>query len=174
MCSFIGPATFYNRYNLGPQYLLTGNVIYATNFFEPKKWITAGAPSTPYGGTGRCCDLATHEACGGCSGDANVTLDKASLKTWLEPAVSFGDKYQVPVWIDQWGVFSNAGTSDADRAHYLQDLLALFGDAQLHWAMWIWRRPLCGQDGFALYCENPDGSFALFETAVSQLARWIG
>ena len=87
------------------------------------------------------------EACGGFSGDANVTLNKESLKAWLAPAVSFGDKYQIPVWIDQWGLFTTAGTSDADRSHYLQDVLALFGDAQLHWAMWIWRRPLCGQDG---------------------------
>ena len=57
---------------------------------------------------------------------------------------------QVPVWIDQWGIFATAGTGDADRGAYLRDVLAVFGEAQLHWAMWIWRR--CGRD--LLYCRD--------------------
>jgi len=169
---FIGPATYYNRYKLGPQWLLPGNVVYAANFFEPKGWITA-ATGVPYGGSGECVQLAERRSCGGES--YNVTLDRRWLHQLLAPAANFSAQYQVPVWIDQWGLFSTAGTSDADRAAYLADALSLFGAARLHWAMWIWRRPRCGQDGYALVCERGDGSgFDYFDTAIDQLSCWIG
>ena len=114
-------------------------------------------------------------SCGGVKHcDVNVTLGSAWLKTLLQPAVDFSRRNQVPMWIDQWGIFATAGTCDADRASYLSDVLSLFGEAGLHWAMWIWRRPLCGQDGYSICCENEDGSFTVFETAIQELARWIG
>ena len=53
---FIGPTPFYDRYNLGPSYLLPGNVIYAANLFEPKKWVQARWPLHNTSGS-LCCGL---------------------------------------------------------------------------------------------------------------------
>ena len=173
---FIGPATFYDRYSLGEQWLLPGNVVYAANFFEPKQWVTAdaGVASVAYpGGVARCCDLASHRSCsGGCHG-ANVTFDRAWLAQLLEPAVTFQRKYDVPVWIDQWGLYRNAGPADADRARYWRDMLDLLGAHDLHFAVWIWRRPTCAWEGYPIVCPRDDGSVYVYETAVAELARWL-
>lgn len=172
---FIGAAPYYDRYNLGPQYLLPGNVIYAANFFEPKAWISNGpaARAVPYGSSGPCCAFAEKRSCGRCPGE-QVTLGRPWLESLMQPVVDFGAEHRVPVWIDQWGVHSDAGAVAGDRARYLRDTLSLFNSSQLHWSQWIWRRPLCGQDEFSIVCERPNGTFAHFVTAIDELSKWLG
>merc|ERR1711933_181145 len=55
---FVGPAKFYNRLNLGKDYLITGGpVIYAANYFVPSTWVTAAtsaAKAVPFGGSAQC------------------------------------------------------------------------------------------------------------------------
>ena len=115
---FVGPAKFYDRFNLGPGYLIKNNtqVIYAANFFVPKDWITAAtstAASLPYGASGPCCALAQQKTCAQMSGGCNATivLGKEWLDTQLGPVDAFIAKYSVPVWIDQWGVWEAVGQS---------------------------------------------------------------
>lgn len=180
----IGPTKFYDRYNLSPEYLLPGRVIYAANFFEPKAWINddGTAASVPYGATARCCDLAEAKSCGGScgpgggGGDINVTLGKAWLSQLLEPALAFQRAHGVPVYVDQWALNAEASVGEADRVAYLDDVLALFGDGGLHWSWWIWRSgyDVCPRSS-AIYCgPSPNGSYTRFETAVARLARWLG
>lgn len=181
---FIGPTPFYDRYNLGPEYILDGPVVYAANLFEPKLWIS-GAPTAAvaWGATARCCDVADKIACGGkplC--DKNVTLNRAWLAELLQPATDFGRQHDVPVWIDQWGVHADAGTGEADRAAYLADALAVFAGAGVHWSYWIWRSGYhCSepagapQPDYAIYCgPRADGTYDFFGTAVNELGRYIG
>merc|ERR1711957_735279 len=54
---FIGPAKFYDRDHLNEDYVLVGGpVIYAANFFVPKKWVT-NETSVRYGDTVGCCEI---------------------------------------------------------------------------------------------------------------------
>ena len=89
----VGPTRFYNRYHLGPEYLMEPGrpTIYAANFFEPGLWIggLGAAAALPYGATARCCDLAEEKSCGGScdGGGGTVTLGRA-LATLLQPGCS--------------------------------------------------------------------------------------
>ena len=121
----VGPTRFYNRYHLGPEYLMEPGrpTIYAANFFEPGLWIggQGAAAALPYGATARCCDLAEEKSCGGScdGGGGTVTLGRAWLASLLQPVLDFRAKYDVPVWVDQWGLDAGASDGDASRAAYL-------------------------------------------------------
>ena len=100
-------------------------------------------------------------------------------KTWLgellAPVTAFGKAHNVPVWIDQWGLFSNAGTSDGDRAAYLSDTIELFSSAGLHWSYWIWRGGYSCPNSYAIFCgPSSSGSYRTFDLALSQLGKVIG
>ena len=66
----------------------------------------------------------------------NIGGDDASER---DNAPGLRAKYDVPVWVDQWGLDAGASDGDASRAAYLDDLLALLGDGGVHWTYWIWR-----------------------------------
>ena len=105
-----------------------------------------------------------------------MTLNRAWLSRLLQPALDFQQKYDVPVYIDQWALNAEASLSDADRAAYLDDVLSLFGDGGLHWSWWIWRSgyDACPRSS-AIYCgPAANGSYTRFDAAVARLARWLG
>merc|ERR1711957_448275 len=82
----------------------------------------------------------------------------------LAPAVEFSKQYNVPVWIDQWGVQGRAGGGASAQSAYLDDVLDLFDEHGLHWSYWIYRRTkgewsgAACPDSYALYCDMDDGS----------------
>jgi aryl-phospho-beta-D-glucosidase BglC (GH1 family) len=140
---FIGPGAFYNKDNLGPGYLIKGGgaVMYTANFFEPNHWVSGQNKNIAYGQTVGCCDATKKTSCGGASGcSKQVTLDKQWLSQQLDVALSFGTKYGVPVYLDQWGVHADSGGGDAVRTQYLTDVLDLFDKGGAHWAYWDWRQ----------------------------------
>ena len=48
-----------------------------------------------------------------------MTLDAAWLKSLLQPAIAFRDTHNVPMWLDQWGVYADAGARPDDAAECL-------------------------------------------------------
>ena len=177
----VGPTRFYNRYHLGPEYLMEPGrpTIYAANFFEPGLWIggQGAAAALPYGATARCCDLAEEKSCGGScdGGGGTVTLGRAWLATLLQPVLDFRAKYDVPVWVDQWGLDAGASDGDASRAAYLDDVLALLGDGGVHWTYWIWRSGYHtrGTSEAIYFGPAANGTYERFGTAVERLRGWL-
>lgn len=154
--------------------LLPGKTIYAANFFEPKQWVTGQAKDVAFGGSAGCCHLAEKRSCGTCPGPT-VTLDAAWLRSLLQPVLAFRDAHDVPIYIDQWGVHSDAGASAGDPTAYLGAVLALFDEARLSWAYWIWRLGYSCPGDYAIYCgPASDGSYARFDAATEQLRKYIG
>lgn len=192
---FVGPGPFYDRSNLGPEWLIRNNsqVIYAANFFVPKVWITAGsatAAATRYGGRGQCCDLAQAKTCktvaGGCN--ATITLGKHWLESQLATVDAFRANFSVPVWIDQWGVWEAVGGGAASQAAYLADVLELFEARSLHWAYWFWKDPWGEQHcvaspdqgdhtrgyEYAIMCQLDNGTEHQNAVAIGALKKYIG
>ena len=63
------------------------------------------------------------------------------------------------MWIDQWGVVESAGGDRSGQDKYLDDVLGLFEEYDLHWTYWIWRRTFndC-PGGFATFCKLSNGA----------------
>lgn len=115
----VGPATYYNRFRLGPDFLISGGgpVIYAANFFEPRMWVQGRNLSYAYGEEFPCCEVYQKEkdaerrrqVCGShvgaydeaCHSAPLVRVDREWLADELRPIVDFRSRYRVPVWIDQ-------------------------------------------------------------------------
>jgi hypothetical protein len=91
-------------------------LLYAFNFYVPKAYLmpaanssTAdGAPTTSlrYPASFACCDVYTDDhVCKASSGKAGclrpIRVDGSFLRTELQKAVAFRDKYSVPVLLDQ-------------------------------------------------------------------------
>jgi hypothetical protein len=97
-----------------------------------------------------------------------VPVNRQWLKDQLRNVVRFVKQNQVAVWIDQWGVHSNAATASGPEAsakmqnQYLSDVLSVFEELQLHWTYWIWRRPApgwsCEKGGYQVFCEYESNS----------------
>jgi len=180
---FVGPAKFYDRYNLNATYLLKGGpVIYAANFFEPKQWVTSAKHNntTPYGGRFLCTDVTEPEAavkptCGGFQSTKRVTVDRAWIAAELETISNFSRDHDVPVWIDQWGLREEDPGGAAVQSQYLQDVLAEFKARKFHWTYWIWRRTSSwGEGGYAIERQSVDGSYSLFELCLKHLRAALG
>ena len=177
----VGPTKFYNRYHLGPEYLMAPGkpTIYAANFFEPKLWIGAkgAAAAQPYGGSARCCDLTEEKSCGGScdGGGGTVTLGRAWLETLLRPVLDFRATYDVPVWVDQRGLAAGASDGDASRTAYLDDVLDLLGDGGVHWTYWIWRSGYQERATNEAIFFGPiaNGSYERFDVALERMKGWV-
>jgi len=173
---FIGASTFYDRYSLNSDYILPGKVVYAANFFEPKNWVNGANKNLAYGGTYRCCDVTQKDACGGNKNcGQQVVLDKNYLTTQLKPLLDFRKLANAPVWIDQWGVEESAGGDKSGQDKYLDDVMGLFEEYDLHWTYWIWRRTFndC-PGGFAVFCKLSNGSYYQNQFLLQKLGTLIG
>ena len=120
----IGAARFYNRFRLNASLLIRGGgpVLYATNFFEPKVWVSSRTTAATnasgnasregwYGEGGHdCCqayqkDEASKLAvCGArshrdCETAPTIRIDRSWLEFELRDALAFRAEHDVPVWI---------------------------------------------------------------------------
>ena len=140
LCS-IGPAEYYDLCNLNATMLLSNNqTIYNFNFFIPKAYVTANADyAITWPGNIKCCDLVKTCLPGWCPKNAcneYVKVDKEWLKEAMLIAIDgFRNKYNKPVFVDQWGVQYNS----PDRLKYDDDALDLMNEYGLSWTNWQWR-----------------------------------
>jgi len=173
---FIGAGPFYDRNNLGPEYLLNGSVIYTANFFEPNLWVSGQNKDIAYGDTVECCKATKKTVCGGvkhCS--TLVTMDKQWLSQQLESATSFGSEHNVPIYIDQWGVHADSGGGDAVRSQYLDDILSLFSLQAVHWAYWDWRQGTGQVGDFQIWTQDDaSGTWSKNELTLAALGKYLG
>lgn len=172
---FVGPAKFYNRRHLGPEYVMEGGpVIYGANFFVPSPWITTKNPEISYGSQTECCNVGGGNDCpNGC--DELITLDAAYLRQQLQDIDEFRASNNVPVWIDQWGVHAEVG--EENQRSYLRDVLQIFEEKQYHWSYWWFRDqygpPHC-PGGFEVFCHMNETSLLQNKVAVSELGKYLG
>ena len=190
----VGPARFYDRFQLNKTYIISGGpTLYAANFFAPRSWVSthidSNNPNASYPGDFACCDLYQKDrehrrsVCGGseasaCAGAPRVHANRFWMEDQLRNVLSFRDSFDVPVWIDQWGVRADAvGGAEAQDA-YLSDILSIFERERLHWTYWIWRRIskppdwTCG--GFAVICQSEQGNYFIQERLLNHLSRAVG
>jgi len=122
--------------------------------------------------------------CGGsgaadCAKASPVYVNKSWLVSELQGVLDFRDKFQVPVWIDQWGVHSDSGSGNPDfkeqQEQYLSDILDVFEWNGLLWTDWIWRRPLpwkCGS-GYSVICQEVNGTYSINQLALNSLKKYL-
>ena len=143
MICIIGAAKYYNLCNLNETMLLNNipnNVIYAFNFFIPQKYDT-NATDYPvsYPGQMKCCDFEKKCLPGHCQQNKctyNVTINKQWLSDSMDIVINnFRNKYNKPIYIDQWGIWYN----QTDYLTYVNDLLSLMADKNVGSTNWQWR-----------------------------------
>ncbi len=111
----IGPQNYYLPDSLTNEYYLDGyQVIYAANMFKPHDY---------------------------CVGDPDLTypsayVNKETIETYYDIPLQFREKFNVPVWVDQWG----ASRLSNGYVEYTKDVVAFLERNQLHWTYWNWRQ----------------------------------
>lgn len=172
---FVGPAKFYNRWQLGPEYVVKGGpVIFAANFFVPSPWVTSKNPKVSYGDKAKCCDVGNSKDCpNGC--DQEITLDAGYLRAQLKPVDDFSTQHGVPVWIDQWGVHAEVG--EQNQRNYLMDVLEIFEEKKYHWSYWYFRDqfgpPHC-PGGYEIFCHITEANLTRNTVAIDELGKYLG
>lgn len=194
---FVGPGEFYNRYALDERYIIPrsrGPVVYAGNYLSPNPYIKGGgnnpklagvAYPSPPGTTVRCGDLLEKKDWSACPGGGNpsaqVSFDKALLEALAAPLLAFRARFDVPVWVDQFGLHGSVGGGNASIAAYLADALDIFERGGLLWTQWIWRDQQASGSanacsGFSVMCQPAGGCGPYYAQShmVAPLSKYLG
>jgi hypothetical protein len=146
----VGAAPYYNLHGLEGA-LMPGlpNVVYAFNFFVPRKYVNGLDPSYKYPGPMRCCDAHEKEHSRCCPGhegedlsklpccDSMLQVDKQFLQEEFDVAMAFRDRHNVPIYMDQWAISRKSGPG---RMRYVADVLNLLEESGTPWTYWQWRQ----------------------------------
>lgn len=107
----VGPRSYYKLYAFtDDMYMDLPGIIYTFDYFNPDNYIFGNKkyPVLNYPGTYKCKDLFkgwVPQNCPKGNGNADMVFDASwhenNLKKWVIP---FRDKYNVPVWMNQWSV----------------------------------------------------------------------
>jgi hypothetical protein len=75
-----------------------------------------------------------HKQCqSGC--DKNVTIDFQWLQKALQPLLDFRSQHDVPIMVNQWGVYNTA----VGHIEYMADMIRLLQSNRIHWTYWLWK-----------------------------------
>lgn len=111
----IGPQNYYHPDYLTDDYHLPGyQIIYAANMFKPGDYCR-GAASYGY---------------------PSEQANKEAIESYYDIPLQFREKFNVPVWVDQWGA---SRLSDGYVA-YTRDVIDFLERKELHWTYWNWRQ----------------------------------
>lgn len=144
----IGAGMFYDRYQLDERFIIKDKpVIYAANYLTPKKYTKGALDNIHYPGSKiKCGDLIEKKeiphACPAGDKEAEITFNKDFLQKLAEPFSLFKKKYNVPLWVDQWGIYGGGeriGGGNASITAYMEDALDLWDQGDFLWTQWIWR-----------------------------------
>jgi hypothetical protein len=103
------------------------NVIYDFHYYDIKSFVAY----RPYFGDMRYPGRVPH----GFSSQSYY-LDKKLHETFIAPAISFSNRYQVPVWCGEFGAFNNAPDGSSDR--WMRDVCRIFERNGIPWIIWTW------------------------------------
>ena len=179
----IGAGKFYDRYQLDERYIIKGKpVIYAANYLSPKKYTKGALRNITYPGSKiKCGDLLEAKevphACPSGDAEAVITFDKEFLGTLAEPFSEFQKKFNVPLWVDQWGIFGGGvGGGNASITAYMEDALDLWEQGGFLWTQWIWRAPYAKNcSTYGLVCQPVTcGSFYPQAHLLKPLNKYLG
>lgn len=86
----------------------------------------------------------------------STAIDIADLRDRIAPAVEFGKKHNVPLWVGEFGAARNAGPEGYQLAS-VAARIALFEEYGMHWTYWNYRETT-HPDSMALWAQKRDGS----------------
>ncbi|NRF70031.1 cellulase family glycosylhydrolase [Aquincola sp. S2] len=189
---FIGPNYNYDtmEYRLDDYFIAAyaGRVVYAVNFLVPKEWINHGTWTLPCLPTGDC--KPTYPFADPVDGYGSLlagadpaaqpekvfneqrvkpgnyqkTLSKGFIPWYLQWALDFRDRHQVPLYVDQFG----ASTEALGQLAYEGDLIDFFEDRGLHWTRWSYNA--AGPDSGGRTLLPPNYAAIRFYTELA--SRW--
>ena len=152
----IGPAPFYDVWMLNNTLLIpkniSKNIIYTVDFYVPIDYIqsngTVGNNYT-YPGYYECKVATPGWSCQArhnvnpcfCGDDPNELI--YIYKTWLvdlllNNPINLRTKYNVPVFVNQWGIHKNVPKKEGHFL-YTQDMLDIFIEYKIHATQWVWK-----------------------------------
>ena len=159
----IGPGKYYNRYRLDESFIIKNRpVIYAGNYLTPKTYTRGSLSDVTYPSLKKikCGDLLAKKeipyACPDGDSNAEIMFNKDFLSLLVKPLVNFQQKFNVPVWVDQWGIFGGGSVGGGNKSvtAYMNDVLELWDDRNLMWTQWIWRSPYAKNcTTYSLVCQ---------------------
>lgn len=178
----IGAGKFYDRYQLDERYLIKERpVIYAGNYLSPKTYTKGALKDITYPGSRiKCGDLVAEKevphVCPGGNASAEITFDKSFLSILARQLLDFKTKFNVPVWVDQWGIVGSVGGGNASVSAYMTDALDLWDQGAFLWTQWIWRNyfgPDCSDYG--IICQPVAcGPFFPQASIAKPLSKYLG
>jgi hypothetical protein len=87
---------------------------------------------------------------------SDYLLPKAELATHLDSAIAFGRKYNVPLWVGEFGCEASVVPRE-EQPRWVRDCISLFEGANFNWTYWNYRETT-GPDSMALHAEKKDGT----------------
>ena len=165
------------------------NVIYTVDYFEPADYIfgkQSDANMTTYPGSYKCKDLYKGWSDLVCKQDLKIpddtllTFDKAwtyaNIKDYT--LVPVGQKYNVPIFMNQWGVVHgiNADNDANGRYKYMSDTAEALKELGIGWSWWTWRGG--NSEGWShgsmeFVFAWPNGTLMVDEGAVAAVKPWM-
>lgn len=105
-------------------------------------------------------------------GITTATIDAADLRRRIEPAVGFARKFQVPVWVGEFGAGRDDGPPGLQQAS-IRARIDLFEELGFHWTYWNFREST-HPGSMALHAQDKAGKdYPLNEELLSVLrAGW--
>lgn len=111
----IGPQNYYHPDFLSDVYHLPDyQIIYAANMFKLGDYCR-GTASYSY---------------------PSSQVNKESIESFYDIPLQFSEKFNVPVWVDQWG----ASRLSEGYVEYTKDVIDFLERNDLHWTYWNWRQ----------------------------------
>ena len=147
----IGPAPFYNSWMLNESLMINDtNTIYTTDYYVPTDFIESNASSNyTYPGYYACnvalpgwtC-VATHGVTP-CFCENDWKQIVYVNKTWLENILleyplNFSSEYNVPYFINQFGIYESVLESNG-KLVYIKDMLDILYENGIHSTQWVWK-----------------------------------
>lgn len=84
------------------------------------------------------------------------TLDPAFLREKMEPAVTFAKKFNVPVWVGEFGHQAGTGSDLEQQEKWVRACIRLFEEAGFSWTYWNYREST-EPTSMALQAERHEG-----------------
>ena len=138
----VGAAQTYDIRNISTAYMPgIPNIIYTADFFELPTYVKSEKGKDPdigYPGDYVDQEFSSSYVCNypDEGNGQDVSMDKTWLAGLLTCATNFRSQYNVPVYINQVGLF----TSTQEAMQYTQDVLGLFNQNGLSWTWWTYRQ----------------------------------
>lgn len=130
------------------------NIIYTFDYFVPEDWATKQTSKiTEYGHEQhkyQCSVLYPGWASSCCpngSNEGQIFDDAWNRKNFQNFALSFKNKFNVPIFVNQWSVIY-ARTEDKGRYQYIGDMAKMMQEMDIGWTWWTWR------GGYAPYVKK--------------------